>query len=241
MIVTIQTITDSAIDLADMRNSQFIDQSGIAGTELIRYANMAYKDLYAQIVLSHEHYFTIPYPIAVVGGQDTYPLPADFYKLNGVDLQINQNENQQILTLQNLQFLERNKYRAGLGLGYSVWGQVLKYLVVGLNIQFVPFPTQSSQINLWYTPNPVTIVSLNQSINIPPGGDEYMSLYIAAMCASKEESDPVPFNTKRLEVLDQMRNSFKDRDQGCPHYVVDISEINLGGLYPFYGNGFGGY
>lgn len=239
MIITIQTITDSAIDLADMRNSQFIDQTGIAGTELIRYANMAYKDLYAQIVLSKENYFTIPYPITVTTGQDTYSLPVDFYKLNGVDLILNNGVNPQILTLTNLQFLERNKYRAGIGIGYGngFWGQVLKYLVVGTNIKFVPFPTQTSQIDLWYTPSPVTITSLNQTINIPIGGDEYMSLYIAAMCASKEESDPTPFNTKRVEVLDQMKNSLKDRDAGSPHCVVDADTINAGALYPFFGGG----
>ena len=57
MQITIQTITDSAIDLADMRRSNFIDQSGLPNTELIRYVNMAYKDLYQQIILAKENYF----------------------------------------------------------------------------------------------------------------------------------------------------------------------------------------
>ncbi len=80
MLITIQTITDSAIDLADMRRSAFIDQSGTASSELIRYVNMAYKDVYQQIVQSKENYFAQPYAFNLVGAQGTYTLPTDFYK-----------------------------------------------------------------------------------------------------------------------------------------------------------------
>ena len=83
MQTTVQVILDTAIDLADMRRSNFIDQAGTAGTELIRYANLAYRDLYAQIVMSKEHYFTTNASIAVIAGTDSYSLPTDFYKLDG--------------------------------------------------------------------------------------------------------------------------------------------------------------
>lgn len=233
MQVTVQTITDSAVDLADMRNSQFIDQSGAAGTELIRYANMAYKDLYAQIVLSKEFYFTTTYLISVTAASDTYALPTDFYKLDGVDLALDASG--RFLTLRPFQFAERNKFRSGLALTTAPFGQVFKYILVGSNIRFVPIPNSTNQVTLWYTPEPTVITALTDTLSIPIGGDEYMSLYIASAMLSKEESDNSQLNAKRLEVLDQMRNSLKDRDQGGPHYIVDESTLNSGALYPFRG------
>lgn len=233
MQIQIQTITDSAIDLADMRRSQFIDQTGAPGTELIRYINMAYKDLYAQIVLSKEFYFTINSTINVIGGTDTYALPADFYKLDGVDLALDNSG--RYLTLRPFMFAERNKFRSGLALTTAPFGQVFKYLLVGGNIRFVPIPSESNAVQLWYTPEPAVITSLTQTLYLPIGGDEYMSLYVACAMLSKEESDTSPLNAKRMEVLEQLKNSLKDRDQGAPSYVIDESTINAGALYPFRG------
>lgn len=233
MQVTVQTIVDSAVDLADMRNSAFIDQSGTAGTELIRYVNMAYKDLYAQIVLSKEFYFTTSTTINVVGGTSSYTLPSDFYKLDGVDMALDNSG--RYLTLKPFQFMERNKFRSGLALTVAPYGQVFRYIIVGTNIQFIPLPSQSSVIQLWYTPEPVSISSFSTSLSLPIGCDEYMALTIACRMLDKEETDTSSLNAKRLEVLDQLRNSLKDRDQGSASYVVDESTINAGALYPFRG------
>lgn len=233
MQVSVQTITDSAVDLADMRNSQFIDQSGVAGTELLRYANMAYKDLYAQIVLSKEFYFTTVTSFTVTSGNDTYPLPTDFYKLDGVDLQLDNSG--RFLTLRPFMFAERNKFRSGLALTTAPFGQVFKYMIAGNSIRFIPLPSQDNIIQLWYTPEPITITTLNTTLALPIGGDEYMSLYIACAMLSKEESDNSALNAKRMEVLDQMKSSLKDRDQGAPSYIVDESTLNSGALYPFRG------
>ncbi len=216
-----------------MRNSQFINQSGLAGTELIRYANLAYKDLYAQIVGSKEFYFSTTFDFNISAGNDTYPLPSDFYKLDGVDLSLDNSG--RYLTLRPMQFSERNKFRSGLALAVAPFGQVFKYILVGGNIRFVPLPNQSNNIQLWYTPEPAIITTLSQVLTLPVGGDEYMTLYIAAMAAAKENDDPTPFNDKRMEVLNQLKNSLKDRDQGAAHCVVDESSLNSGALYPFRG------
>jgi hypothetical protein len=233
MQILVSTITDSAVDLADMRNSQFIDQSGAIGTELVRYANMAYKDLYQQIILAKEQYFTTTFTFQVTANSASYPLPGDFYKLDGVDLALDNSG--RFLTLTPYMFKERNKFRSGIALTAAPYGQIYKYMVVGSTIQFIPLPTQSSNITLWYTPEPITISSLAQTLYLPIGSDEYMSLYIACAMLAKEESDTSQLNAKRLEVLDQLKNSLKDRDSGSASYIVDESEVNAGALYPFRG------
>lgn len=233
MQILVSTITDNAIDLADMRNSQFINQSGTATSELVRYVNLAYRDLYQQIILAKEQYFTTTTTFQVTANTASYPLPVNFYKLDGVDLALDNSG--RFLTLTPYMFKERNKFRSGLALTVAPYGQIYKYMVVGSNIQFIPLPTQSSNITLWYTPEPQLISSLSDTISIPIGCDEYMSLFMACAMLAKEESDTSQLNTKRLEVLDQLKNSLKDRDSGSASYIVDESEVNAGALYPFRG------
>ena len=62
-----------------------------------------------------------------------------------------------------------------------------------------------------------------------------MSLYIACLILAKEESDTTALNTKRVEVLRQLQQSLKGRDDSSPAYVVDESTLNIGALYPFRG------
>lgn len=234
MLITVQTIVDTAIDLADMRNSQFVDQSGTAGTELIRYVNLAYRDLYNQIVQTNEHYFSTTSTISVVGGTDSYALPADFYKLDGVDLQVDALSGR-YLTLRPFMFAERNKFRSGLAFSNSPYGQVFKYLLAGSNIKFLPIPSMNATVQLWYTPNPTIVSAFTDSLQVVVGGDEYMSLYIACAMLIKEESDCTELNSKRQEVLAQLKTALRNRDEGAPKYITDESSINAGALYPFRG------
>lgn len=234
MLMTIQSIVDTAIDLADMRNSKFIDQSGTADSELIRYANIAYRDLYNTIIQANNQYFTTSYNISILGGTDEYSLPADFYKLDGVDLQIDASS-KRYLTLRPFMFQERNKFRSGLAFTNSPYGQVFKYLMVGSKIRFLPIPSMSGTVVLWYTPTPTVITSLTDTVEVMVGGDEYLSLTIAMAMLAKEESDTSTLNGKRVEVLQQLRNVLQTRDAGAPEYITDEASINAGALYPFRG------
>lgn len=234
MLMTIQSIVDTAIDLADMRNSKFIDQSGTADSELIRYANIAYRDLYNTIIQANNQYFTTSYNISIVGGTDEYALPADFYKLDGVDLQIDATSHR-YLTLRPFMFQERNKFRSGLAFTNSPYGQVFKYLLVANKIRFLPIPSMSGTVQLWYTPSPTVITSLADTVEVIVGGDEYLSLTIAMAMLAKEESDTSTLNGKRLEVLQQLKNVLQSRDSGAPEYITDEASLNAGALYPFRG------
>lgn len=236
MLITVQTIVDSAINLADMKYSKFIDTADTAGSELMDYANMAYKDLYQQVTLSREPYYLTSATITLVNGTDTYALPADLYKLWGVDLRINTNQNSnRYLTLRNHMFKERNKYNNGFSLPAAPFGQVFSYLMAGNTIQFAPIPAASNTIIVRYSPNPVTISAYSTTLDFPPGGDEYMSLTIAMYMLAKEETDYSQLAQKRQQSLVTITNSFKDRDSGAPGYIVDDSSINAGAWFPFRG------
>lgn len=241
MLITVQNIVDTAITLADMKYSQFIDTSGLPGTELVNYVNMAYKDLYQQIILAKEFYYTTTTSFSLVSGQSVYSLPDDFYKLDGVDIQINAGNQNNKFTLRPSTFLERNRYNNYGVIPVAPVGQVYRYILYASSIEFIPIPSGSNTIIMYYTPEPVT-VTFDTELNMPIGSDEYMSLYCARMMLAKEETDTAPFDQKMMLVKDQICNSFKDRDEGSQTYVVDQSTINAGAIYPGFGlMGGGGY
>lgn len=234
MLVTAQVIADSAIDLADMKFSQFIDQTGGVNTELIRYLRIAYKDLYNQMILSKEDYFVkAASPVTLVVGTDTYDLPADFYKLNGVDLTLDAASGR-FLTLRPMMFAERNKYRSGLAVPLTQFGYRYQYTLIGYNkIRFTPQPNYVTSYVVWYTPEPAIVTTLADILQVPSGGDEYMSLYVAELMLAKEESDPSNLNAKRMEVLQQLKNTLRERDAGAPNYITDETSLNIGAYFPY--------
>lgn len=233
--VTVSTITNMALHLANQEFSDFIDTSNTPNSELIGYAQMAYEDAYSKIVLANENYFTIPANINIISGQESYPLPTDFYKLNGVDLSIN-NTAGTFVTLRPFSFSERNKYRAGYIVPIYPYGYLYRYLLVNNNIKFIPVPSQSNLVQIWYTPLMPIIQSLNDTISILPEYTAYMIYKIACLILSKEESDISALNNQRIEALQQLLNSTKEKDSGMAKQVVDIDEINFGAVFPFGGS-----
>lgn len=236
MQVSVSTIVEAAIDLADMRYSSFIDVANNPTSEMMRYVNMAYKDLYNQVILSREPYYLTSYTINVVNATATYALPADMYKLWGVDLQLNSSPgNNQFLTLRNYMFKDRNKYNSNFTLPAAPFGQVYYYTLEGDNIKFSPIPSSSAVIVLRYSPNPVIVTDYATNLNFPPGGDEYMSITIAMYMLAKEETDTTQLAQRKQAALNTITSSFKDRDSGAPAYIVDDSQINAGAWFPFLG------
>lgn len=237
MQILISDIVASAVDLADMQYSQFVDQSNVPNSEILRYLNIAYRDLYNQVVKAKERYFTIPTNISIVSGQDTYALPDNFYKLDLLEMTLNSAQGQ-YLTLAPFSWIEKNKYRAGILVPMSPYGVLFRYTIIGINpcnLIVAPIPNIAATFRCWYTPEPAPITSLTGTVWLPTGGNEYMALYMAELMLVKEESTDAAaaYNTKRVEVMQQLTDLLRERDEGRPTGIVDEATINLGAYYPF--------
>lgn len=237
MQVSIQTIVDNAIDLADMRNSQFVDTTDSATSEMMRYVNLAYNDVYQRIVKSSEFYFTTETVISISPSTDTYSLPADLFKLDGVDVVISgyNTAQERRATVRRFEFLERNKYRSTAAANMLGLVPNLRYSIRGDDLLFCPVPQQTWYVRIYYTPNPTTVDSFSDTIEVIPGVDVYMSYYIANMMLGKEESDQSPTAIGKAEALQNIISSLPARDMGYPSGVVDESSINIGSLWPWNG------
>ena len=140
-IVSLSELRLLARQRADMENSQFISDD-----EWRRMINRSYAELYDLVVTSanSEDYFLKSDTISLVNGTDSYDLPADFYKMRGVDI----NSGGTSTPLRRYNFSQRN-----VGSLYAIASD-MRYHVQGSKIIFNPTPSTSDTVTLWYIPSP---------------------------------------------------------------------------------------
>lgn len=178
-----QMIADARA-LADMQSTSA--QQYITDTELTENINYAWCELYDLLIDSGgQEYFMSSQVIPVVTNQSVYTLNPDFYRILGVDCNLNSN---QAITLQPYLFSERNLYKSvyagGWGVDYN-----LRYRVVGgSNIEFIPIPLNTVSLTVWYIPAPPVLTVLSTPDGVS-GWEQYIVVDAAIQCLLKEESD----------------------------------------------------
>ena len=115
---------------ASMENNPFISDP-----EWNSYITNSYKELYDLLVAAYgnDYFVSTPFQFSISGSSALYPLPSNFYKLLGVDLQFSGSTTGWI-SLKRFEFLDRNKANY-------------------LNSAF----TISSLAQAWYIPQPTAL------------------------------------------------------------------------------------
>lgn len=130
---------------ADMENSQFVSDA-----EITDYINASTAELDDLLTQNFQDYRLTSRIISLSGTQSFYNLPEDFFKLRGVDCDVNDNFSQPY-TLSPFEFAERNQYNL-LPVAAGALGALMdmRYRVVGDSIQLIPTPQSSLYLRLWY-------------------------------------------------------------------------------------------
>lgn len=229
-----------SLQRADRLNSNFISL-----TELNSYINQSYYELYDLLVGVYEDYFLAPpvfftadgstflYPIP--NGSNTFQdyfgntiTPPALYKLYGVDLAL-QSANNAFVTIHKFNFIDRNKfvYPNTASTLYGVFN--LRYRMVGNNIEFIPTPSGSQRIRLWYVPR---LKQLLQDVDMTVAGvsgwTEYLITDVAIKILQKEESDVSVLAAQKQALILRIEAMANNRDQGQPDTVSDTREQNWG-------------
>lgn len=208
--VTLQSIVDRARVHADMRNSGFIkDATALA------MLNEVWPRLYDELVSVDENYYSTfgsLFDISESLGVD-YDLPADFYKLIGVDY--TSDNGNTFFTLFPFNEGERN---------------------VGFTSTNIP----SGKVRLIYVPAPTTFTSLSQTIDGVAGWDRLLSLLLAIDMLDAEESNTDRLYRKYESELKRIQQG-AERDMGMPGTVTDIHRPSFDAQYSWvryrlYGN-----
>lgn len=231
--MTLSQIRLAAQQRADRVNSNFVSQ-----TEWRTYINQAMFELYDLLITVYEDYYVAtPVQFIVDGTTPQWPLPngtlsftdgtnisrtfvaPPLYKLLGVDLAL-QNANQGYVTINKFNFIDRNRfvYPNTASTIYGVFN--LQYRVMGSNIQFIPTPSASQAIRLWYIPRLPELLQETDTTNTGISGwIEYVIVRAAKYALDKEESDTTVL-TQEIEFLKaRIEESAANRDAGQPDKI----------------------
>lgn len=216
---TLSALRDQIRQRADIVRSQHITDAEING-----YINASIRELRDLLIQQFgEDYFVSSSTIAVVAETDTYALPADFFKLLGVDLQ---QTNSEWITLKPFMFSERNRYNTNIMRG--VYGSdFTKYRIQGSSIIFRPVPTSSQTIKVWYVPM-FTSLSLDadtwDGFN---GWEEYVVIDGTIKCKAKEESTVEIEGAQKGALIKRIEEVAGNRDAGMSFRVADVRKIDF--------------
>lgn len=211
-------LRDRARQRADMERSQYISDA-----ELNTYLQHSWFELYDILVSRFEDYYTVSTTSTLAGGQSQITLPADFYKLRGVDYQLDATT---YTTLRHFNFLERNK-RARNFDRLIAGRRNIVYRLMADKLLLLPEQDAAGTYRLWYIPRCPTFVNDASTVTNVLDFDEYIVVDAAIKMLSKEESDIAPLLAEKAALKVRIESMASNRDAGEPATVQDVVTSDL--------------
>ena len=225
--ITEATFVNRVRQRADMESNDFVSD-----LEVQTYINAGLSELHDILIQTYgQDYYVTSVIFTTVADQDSYSISTyigtDFYKLRGVDAQLNGSE---YFTLRPFNFNERNMFQ-----NWGSWSLLgltnIRYRMVGGNLVFSPKPDRATQVQVWYIPiaqqfvstTPATSTTTFDDIN---GYGEYVVIDAAIKCLQKEESDVQILLSQKQAMKRRIEESADNRDAGSPLQVNDIYAEN---------------
>ena len=230
--MSLQQIRTLSQQKADRVNSNFITLP-----EWNSYINLAADELYDLITTIFEDYNMYePVYFTTNGQTQSYPLPdgvtvfqnangqnivpPPIYKLAGIDLGLNNAPNG-FVTVQKYNFIDRNRYvfPNTASTIYGIFG--LQYRFIGNSIRFIPQPSSSQPIRIWYVPRRTQLLRENDVTDGYNGWTNYIIARAAKYALDKEESDSSKLDAELIYLKQRIEESAPNRDQGQADTVAD--------------------
>jgi hypothetical protein len=217
MSITLVDLRLRSRQKADRENSNFIEDD-----ELDFMINGSVAELHDLLVGSNSADYSIEeHPFTTVANTDSYVLPANFYKLKGVDAQITSDK---WYSMRPFNFNERNRNND------VTWGLIngpnIRYRLLGDNIKFSPAPEAAYDIRLWYTPTAPKLVLDTDTLKDLNFYADYVIVDVAIKYLQKEESDVSVLMQQKAELKRRIEIMANNRDEGQPESVSDIYAEN---------------
>lgn len=234
---------------ADMVNSQFVSDS-----ELTSYINQSAFELYDLMIQKYgnDYFVAAPAQFNTDGASQVYALPDGistaftngftgaasyqaprFYKLLGVDLNLQPGNPSSYVTIRKFDFADRNRYSVpNFQSFYGITN--LRYRLQGNNLWLTPIPAANQVIQVWYVPIMVTLSADGDLFQGYSGWTEYIICDAAMKCLQKEESDVSVLMAEKQALIQRLEAAAENRDAANPQRVADTQ----GGDY-WWGSGSG--
>ena len=216
--ITLGDLQTQIRQISDQENSGFIQKP-----ELINYINQSVAELYDKLVESFDQsYFMTSKNILVKSGTESYNLPADFYKMVGLDLRLTAG---QVISLERYSWNERNDFKGFYQSG-STLPEVWTYRLTGSKIVLAPIPRSDKTLTLNYIPVYKTLVNDTDLLDGINGWELYIIYDCAIKIMTKEETDASLYIQKLIDISNRIDRLKKSRDAGRPEKVVSRGNSN---------------
>lgn len=229
--VTLAQLKTRARQKADMENSSFIQDP-----ELINYINESYFNWYDLVVEAFEDYYLSdePFEITLEKGENTIDLPADFYKLAGLDKSVSSPSSNQFYPLRKTLWRGRNQTENR----FSYYGlqPTVTYRIFKDRIQLTPKDAADGLYKLFYIPLATPLVDDLDAIDTYNGFENLLIIDTAIKMLAKEESDPSLLLMERQRLEIKMKDMLIDRDINNGERVEETNSSlgdnwNIGGPF----------
>lgn len=222
--VSLTTLRARVRERADMASSAFI---GDTATGMDAFINEGVQKLHEKLVdAMGEEYASSTFAFATVANQSDYALPSGFFKLYGVDLDLNGTTK----ALRPYMRSERNAYKQSQT-PLARLPRAPRYYLTGNTLRLYPPPAGGLSGQVLYAPEATTLVAGADTVTFPNGWERYVVLYAAIQALIKEET-----SVRELQaVLDaedvNIEKMKMERDFANPMQVVDNDVSNYEWLF----------
>lgn len=212
--VSLSTLRTRVRRMADVEG----DTTRFPDAELTAYINESLTWVYDLLVEADENFYasTTPATVSVVNGVSTYALSSSVYKVLGMDVSIGG----EVLTLRPFEWTERNRYTSISG--WSVQNP-LAYQLRGNNVSFIPTPTSSHTVSVYYVPAFALLSADGDTFDGVNGWEELAVIQAAIKVLRKDDRPTNELERDRDVLLSRIEAMKPSRDLGSPHRVVDVA------------------
>lgn len=249
--MSLYAIRLAAQEMADRVNGNFVSMP-----EWNKYINLAADELYDIITTVYEDYQMYqPVYFVTSGNTSAYPMPdgvtfftdasgntivpPPIYKLSGIDLGLNNAPNG-FVTVSKYNFIDRNRYvfPNTASTIYGVFG--LQYRFLGNSIRFIPQPSSSQPIGIWYIPRRTQLLQDTDISEGYNGWIRYVIVRAAKYALDKEETDTSKLDSELLFLKTRIEGAAPNRDEGQADTISDARSAQGYGPDGSSGGGWGG-
>lgn len=214
--VTLTTLRARARARADQPVAGFVADSA---TELDSWINEGVQILHEKLVAAYGSDYVETSSAFTCSGSSDLTLPADFFKLLGVDINLQSG----VVALQPYMRAERNAYRNS-----SNGFRRPRYKLSGATtLRLLPAPSSGTTGTIWYSPTAAILVAGSDAVNFPNGWERYVVAYAAQSMVMKEEGDTRPLDALIDGMNKEIQSIIDNRDAGAPLHAVDVDVSDI--------------
>ena len=199
------------------------NSQSVTDAEVNSYINSSAQELYSLLVTSFgSSYFASSYAFTTDGTTAQYPLPADFFKLQGTELSLSGKPNT-FLTLKSFNMAERNRNSNVFSNSIAPQYLDIRYRLNGNSIWLTPVPTSGMTVQIYYTPRSIAMVLDTDLLDGVTGWEEYLVADVCIKILCKEESDVSIYSQQKAFQLQRIKDEATNRDSRG-YTVTDVYE-----------------